>query len=62
MADSIFETQATVNGKAKLIISSETELGKLILKSKFSKIEVTSQAMQVGDKTIPIGSVVISEE
>ena len=62
MPDSIFDTSATLNGKKRLIITSEDEIGKLILKAKFSKIETTTQPMQVGDQIIPIGSLMISEE
>lgn len=62
MAETILDTNVTMNGSVKIIISTDSPLGKEILKRKFSKIEVTSSPLNLGDKTIPIGSIVISEE
>lgn len=60
MADSILDVDIQINGGVKLIISSDSDLGRELLKGKFTKIEVTTEVMKTVDKTIPAGSLVIS--
>lgn len=56
----ILKADIAINGSPKIIISTDTDLGREILKSKFNKIEVTIEVTKVLDKVIPEGSIVIS--
>lgn len=62
MAEDILDVNVTINGKVRIIISTDSDLGKEILKRKFSKIEVTNSAINLGDRVIPVGSIVVTEE
>lgn len=58
----ILNVEIAMNGKIKLIITTDNDLGREILKRKFSKVEVTTKVESLVGKIIPEGSIVICEE
>lgn len=58
----ILNVEIAMNGKIKLIINTDNDLGREILKRKFSTIEVTTKVESLVGKVIPEGSLVITEE
>lgn len=56
----ILQADIAINGSPKIIISTDSDLGREILKSKFNKIEITTEVTKILGKVIPEGSIVIS--
>jgi hypothetical protein len=60
----LINVDISINGKVKIILSSNNDLGKEILKQlgAGTKVEITSEPGQLMGKPIPQGSIIISQE
>lgn len=58
--NNLLETEITINGSPKLVITAKSELGKSILDAGFNKIEVTKEVTTILGKVVPAGSLILS--